>query len=152
MFRGLTAINMDAKGRITVPSNYRQILVSEANGEVILTIDTEDRCLLLYLYPHWQEIETKLAALPSFHPATRRIQRLLIGHATPLELDSHGRILLPPLLREYAGLDKTVMLVGQGKKFEIWGEPQWQLERDSWLAEEMDGHSGLPPELSTLSL
>ena len=90
--------------------------------------------------------------LPTFNPATRRIQRLLIGHATDLSLDRHGRILLPPLLREYAGLDKTIMLVGQGNKFEIWGESQWESGRDGWLAEGMDDSGGVPPELTMLSL
>ncbi len=153
MFRGLTAVNIDTKGRIVVPTQYREIIAEEADGELVITIDTEERCLLLYPSPRWQEIEEKLQQLPSFHPASRRIQRLLIGHATDLEVDRQGRILLPPLLREYAGLEKTVMLVGQGNKFEIWGESQWQMGRDGWLAEGMDDDSGnIPPELSSLSL
>ena len=119
----------------------------------MVTIDTEDRCLLLYPLPQWRIIEARLAELPTFQPATRRIQRLLIGHATELEMDGQSRILLPPLLREYAGLDKTIMLVGQGKRFEIWGESQWQMHRDAWLAEGIgDGGTGIPPELTSLSL
>ena len=144
---------MDAKGRIIVPTQYRQAITEEANGQLVITIDTEDRCLLLYPLPQWQIIEERLGQLPTFQPAARRIQRLLIGHATELELDRNGRILLPPLLREYAGLDKTVMLVGQGKRFEIWGEAQWQLHRDSWLAEGIgENDAGIPSELISLSL
>jgi MraZ protein len=94
----------------------------------------------------------KLAALPSFNPAARRIQRLLIGHATEAELDSHGRILLAPLLREYAGLNKRIMLVGQGKKFEIWDEEHWQQRRGQWLEEESSTDSSLPDEVKSLSL
>ncbi len=152
MFRGLTSVNIDDKGRITIPSHHRTSIMDEANGALVLTIDTEDRCLLLYPMPHWQVIEEKLGQLPSFHPVTRRIQRLLVGHATELELDRNGRILLPTLLREYAGLDKTVMLVGQGNKIELWGESQWQIGRDRWLSEGMDENSGAPAELLTLSL
>src|SRR5579863_5520761 len=118
MFRGVNAINLDAKGRIVMPTRYRERLQQEAQGCVVLTIDTEEKCLLLYPLTAWEDIENKLASLPSFNQAARRIQRLLIGHATETELDSNGRILLPPLLREYADLTKTAMLVGQGKKFE----------------------------------
>lgn len=153
MFRGLTSLNMDVKGRIIVPTQYRQAITEGANGQLVITIDTEDRCLLLYPLPQWQLIEERLGQLPTFQPAARRIQRLLIGHATELELDRNGRILLPPLLREYAGLDKTVMLVGQGKRFEVWGEAQWQLHRDSWLAEGIgENDAGIPSELISLSL
>lgn len=152
MFRGLNAIAVDAKGRIAIPARYRDTLREEADGVLVCTIDTEERCLLLYPYPQWEEIEQKLEALPSFHPVSRRIQRLLIGHATELELDRNNRILVPPLLREYAGLGQTVMLVGQGKKFEIWGESQWEMARDGWLAEETGTDEDLPPDLKTLSL
>lgn len=152
MFRGVNGINIDAKGRIVMPTRYRERLQSESAGSIVMTIDTEERCLLLYPLPAWEEIENKLAALPSFNPAARRIQRLLIGHATESELDSHGRILLPPLLREYAGLDKRIMLVGQGKKFEIWDEEHWQKRRGEWLEEESSTDSSLPDEVKSLSL
>jgi len=134
-----------------MPTRYRERLEDEAQRRIVMTIDTEERCLLLYPLPAWEEIESKLAALPSFNPAARRIQRLLIGHATEAELDSHGRILLPPLLRDYAGLNKRVMLVGQGKKFEIWDEEHWQQRRGQWLEEESN-ESALPDEVKTLSL
>ena len=148
MFRGITAINVDAKGRMAMPTRYREGL--SQNNALVLTIDTEVTCLLLYPLAEWVVIEQKLESLPSFNPATRRIQRLLMGHATELEMDSNGRILLPPLLREYAGLDKRVMLVGQGKKFELWVEQQWQAGRQQWL----DAQQGidLPVELQSISL
>jgi MraZ protein len=152
MFRGLAAVSIDAKGRLAIPTQYRSLIMEEAEGHLVLTIDTEERCLLLYPSSQWQEIEEKLERLPSFHPASRRIQRLLIGHATDLEMDRNGRILIPGLLREYASLDKTVMLVGQGKKFEIWGEHQWQEGRDGWLAEDLHDNSDVPADLLTLSL
>lgn len=152
MFRGVNGINIDAKGRIVMPTRYRDRLQDTSHGRIVLTIDTEERCLLLYPLTAWEEIESKLAALPSFNSAARRIQRLLIGHATETELDSHGRILLAPLLREYAGLNKRIMLVGQGKKFEIWDEDHWQQRRGEWLTEESSDDSSLPEEVKSLSL
>lgn len=148
MFRGVTGINIDVKGRIVMPTRYRECL----HGNIVLTIDTEERCLLLYPFEAWEAIESKLAALPSFNPAARRIQRLLIGHATETEIDGQGRILLPPLLREYAELSKKAVLIGQGKKFELWDEEHWQKRRSQWLEEESTTDSGLPDEVKLLSL
>ena len=153
MFRGLTAINLDAKGRMAIPMKYRGLLSSQADNRIILTIDTEDACLLLYPLPEWEKIENKLEALPSFHPMTRRIQRLLLGHATELELDKNGRLLIPNLLREYAAIEKSVMLVGQGKKFELWSDSTWQSGRKAWLAQKNpEDVAGLPDELKEISL
>ena len=154
MFRGITAINLDPKGRITMPTRYRERLNDDSSGELVVTIDTEVTCLLLYPLREWEAIERKIEALPSFNPMTRRIQRLLIGHATEVELDGNGRILLPPLLREYAKLDKHVMLVGQGKKFEVWDEKLWGDSRGAWLAQQAnrDGNAVLPDELQSLAL
>jgi MraZ protein len=153
MFRGVNGVNIDVKGRIVMPTRYRERLQHEGNGSVVLTIDTDEKCLLLYPLTAWEEIESKLAQLPSFNPAARRIQRLLIGHATEVEIDTHGRILVPPLLREYAGLTKLAMLVGQGKKFELWDEQHWQERRGQWLAEESGKDSTLlPDEVKSLSL
>lgn len=152
MFRGLTAIQIDAKGRLSIPAKYRAGLIEPGQQTVVVTIDTEQPCLLLYPTSRWLEIEEKLEQLPSFHPASRRIQRLLLGHATDIELDNQGRILLPPLLREYSGLEKAAMLVGQGKKFEIWSESRWELGRSTWLADAKDGLSAMSAELLALSL
>jgi len=99
----------------------------------------------------WEKIEQKLAALPSFNEAARRIQRLLIGHATELEVDNNGRILLPSVLRDYAQLDKKIVMVGQGKKFELWSEQGWQDARTMWL-ETTNSEAELPQELTTLAL
>jgi MraZ protein len=134
-----------------MPTRYRPRLQTVANNQLILTIDTEEHCLLLYPLPEWELIEQKIQALPSFHKTARRIQRLLIGHATELELDGNGRFLLPPLLREYAGMDKQIMLVGQGKKFELWSEAGWNNGRDKWLSDE-SAAAALPPELESFSL
>ncbi len=147
MFRGINAINLDAKGRFAIPSRYREGL----GEQVVVTIDTEEACLLLYPVAEWQTIEKGLQRLPSFNVAARRIQRLLIGHATDVTLDGSGRVLLPPLLRDYAALEKRMMLVGQGNKFEIWNEATWQSKRAEWLKEESSGE-GLPDEMKTFFL
>ena len=152
MFRGLNAITIDAKGRIAVPARYRDFIKDEADGMMVLTINTEERCLWLYTHPAWEAIEAKLTDLPSFNTAARRIQRLLIGHATELEMDRNGRILLPALLREYAGLGKSLMMVGQGNKFEIWGESQWRSARDAWLEQGLEDESDIPYDLQSISL
>ena len=151
VFRGINLIQLDAKGRLTMPTRYRARIEAIAQHQLILTIDPETYCLLLYPLPEWETIEQKIQVLPSFHKAARRIQRLLIGHATEIELDTNGRFLLPPLLRDYAKLDKQVMLVGQGKKFEIWSEDNWNTERDQWLSED-NTEKDLPPELESFSL
>lgn len=150
VFRGINAINIDVKGRLAIPARYRAALSERAQGELIVTIDTDEHCLLLYPLPFWEEIEQKVQALPALNPAVRRIQRLLIGHATEVELDASGRILLPGLLREYAQLEKEAMLVGQGNKFEIWSKTSWQTSCQSWL--EPGETNDLPPELMTISL
>lgn len=152
MFRGLTSINMDPKGRMALPTRYRDSVLDSCQGNLVVTIDTEDKCLLLYPQPDWQEIERKVASLPSFNKAARRVQRLLIGHATEVELDSAGRLMIPAPLREYAGIDKRAMLVGQGKKFEIWSEDVWNGKREEWLGEDLLGDESLPDMMQTLSL
>lgn len=147
MFRGINAINLDSKGRLAIPARYREGL----GEQVVATIDTEEACLLLYPVLQWQAIEDGLQKLPSFNAAARRIQRLLIGHATDITLDGNGRTLLPPLLRDYANLDKKVVMIGQGNKFEIWDEASWQAKRDVWLKEESSS-DGLPDELQNFFL
>ena len=152
MFRGINAISVDSKGRIAVPMRYRAALAEEDGSALVITIDTEETCLLMYPLQKWQEIETNLQKLPSFNVAARRIQRLLIGHATDLEMDANGRVLLPPLLRDYANIDKQVVLIGQGNKFEIWNEAAWESKRMEWLAEETLLKEELPDEMRNFSL
>lgn len=150
MFRGITPINLDAKGRMAIPVRYRPQL-TEDHPQVVITIDTNSPCLLLYPLAEWEIIEQKIAALPSFNEAARRIQRLLIGHATELEIDNNGRVLLPGVLRDYAQLEKKIVMVGQGKKFELWSEQGWQQARTDWLGATND-EGELPQELTTLAL
>ncbi len=152
VFRGINVVNIDSKGRLAIPARYRSYLQEEGEAAVILTIDPEARCLMLYPCAAWEIIEQKIESLPSFNAMARRVQRLLIGHATELELDSQGRILVPALLREYAHLNEKIVLIGQGKKFELWDEAAWDLHREQWLGEMQQPGGALPPELSVLSL
>ncbi len=148
-FRGISSVNLDVKGRLSLPSKYRDGL----NGQsLVVTIDTEDPCLQLYPMSRWSVIEEQLEKLPTFNTHARRIQRLLLGHATECELDSQFRILLPALLREHAQLEKKVMLVGQGKRFEIWSESTWMKVRKEWIDQKNGGPENLPASLDELSL
>ncbi|EAR59726.1 division/cell wall cluster transcriptional repressor MraZ [Neptuniibacter caesariensis] len=151
MFRGVNQINLDAKGRMAIPARYREKIAECCDGQLVATIDTEERCLLLYPLEEWEEIQAKIESLPSFNPQARRIQRLLIGHATDLDMDGNGRLLLPAPLREYAELDKKIVLLGQGQKFEIWSESRWLSTREEYL-QEVEGGMDMPEELQNLSL
>lgn len=149
-FRGVSNLSLDAKGRIVLPARYRDRLLEICQSQLIVTIDTDQPCLLIYPLPEWEQIEEKIEALPSFNPATRRIQRLLIGHATEVEVDTNGRMLLSNPLREYARLGKKVVLIGQGKKFELWDELLWAERMQSWLEE--SGADEMPGALAELTL
>ena len=150
MFRGVSALNLDTKGRLAIPSKYRERITACCDGHLIVTVD-KDRCLLMYPLPDWEEIERKLVSLPNLDPQARRLQRLLIGHATECDMDGNGRILLPQLLRDFAMMDKKTVLIGQGNKFELWDEGRWNEQRDAWL-EADDAEQGLSLDLGALSL
>jgi MraZ protein len=151
VFRGVNSLNLDTKGRMVMPTRYRERLADTCAGQMVITVDTSDRCLLLYPLPEWELVERKLQKLPSLNKSARRMQRLLIGHATDVELDSAGRLLLPPPLREFAGLEKRAVLIGQSNKFEVWSEELWAASRAEWLAEDDEGED-LPPEMESISL
>ena len=147
-FLGSHAINMDAKGRLAIPAKVREELAHTCGGRIVLTANAdEERCLLVYPEPQWEALRPQIEALPNMNKAARRLQRLMLGHATPLELDSAGRVLVPPTLRSYARLEKKLMLIGQGKKLELWSEERWF----AWL-DEADSEDEMPPEMEALSL
>ncbi|MBT3994160.1 MAG: division/cell wall cluster transcriptional repressor MraZ [Gammaproteobacteria bacterium] len=148
VFRGLNKINLDSKGRISIPSNYREILTKKVIKRLICTIDV-DNCLLLYPYKNWEKIEKNILELPSLDRASRNLQRLLIGHAVEIEIDSSSRILIPRELRDFATLEKEAMFVGQGNKFELWNYKKWCSLRDEWL---MSKEIKLPKEFNDLSI
>ena len=155
VFRGVTHLALDAKGRLAIPAKYRNALgaatldggVPAADG-LVLTADPS-RCLLLYPRTAWEPIQADLMRLSAFNERIRRIQRLLVGYADDVVLDGAGRILVSSELRQFAGLDHRVVLVGQGNKFELWDEPKWQAQ----TAQAITFAAGeLPPELAGFSL
>tara|TARA_B100000959_G_scaffold260036_1_gene296172 strand:- start:3575 stop:4033 length:459 start_codon:yes stop_codon:yes gene_type:complete len=149
MFRGATKVTIDAKGRLAMPTRYRGRIISRCDGQLVVTVD-KDYCLLVYPYPDWEEIERKLMRLPSLNKQARRLQRLMVGYATEIEMDGNGRILLSKELREFSSIDRQSILIGQGNKFELWDDESWNKKRDSWLS--MEDEAGLSNELDTLSL
>ena len=148
MFRGVTQLALDNKGRLAIPAKHRETLAARDDGHLVLTADP-GLCLLLYPLSEWEPIQQRLMALSSFNDKLRSLQRLLVGHADDVVLDAAGRILVPPALRQYAALDRRVILVGQGNKFELWDEARW-LERTSSAVVFPSGD--LPPELDGFSL
>jgi MraZ protein len=148
VFRGITSLTIDSKGRLAIPARFREVLQFRAAGKLVLTADSAS-CLLLYPAPDWDPIQQKLMSLSSFNPRTRDLQRLLVGNASDVEIDGAGRILVPGPLRKFAGLDKDVALVGQGARFELWDEAKWvaQMEKST-----SPGEDDIPPELEGFSL
>ena len=111
MYSGSYAVTMDANGRLAIPARVRDQLVAECGGRIVVTAHHAERCLLVYAEPQWQLLAPQIQALPNIQSAAvRRLQRKLLGHAAPLEMDTNGRVLLPPTLREFAGLDKDLMI------------------------------------------
>jgi MraZ protein len=151
VFRGVQHVTMDAKGRLAVPARQREPLLEQCEGRIVVTIDTQAACLVIYPMPAWERIEEDLQNLPSLHPAVKQFQRLILGYATDMQLDGNGRMLLPPSLRDYAQLQKKLVLVGQGNKLELWCEDLWIAERDRALAG-VGADDPLPDELMNLPL
>ena len=145
MFHGSAQLNLDSKGRLAISAKYRDELMNSCEGHLVVTADP-DKCLLVYPKQEWEPIQKKLMGLSSFNPKTRSLQRLLVGYAEDVEMDGAGRILLPAPLREYAALEKRVVLAGQGNRLELWEEERWLGLSVGSLEE------GMPAELEGFSL
>lgn len=155
VFRGVSQLALDAKGRLAIPAKHRDALAGRAAGapapepgSLVVTADPS-RCLLVYPRAAWEPIQARLMALSAFNPEIRGLQRLLVGFADDVEIDGSGRILVPPALRQYASLDHHVVLVGQGNKFELWDAAKWADETARAITFPA---GGLPPELDGFSL
>ncbi len=150
MFRGVHSLSVDAKGRIKIPTRHQAQIDKICKSKMVLSIHPDDNCLLLYPLEDWQILEEKVSALPSLNIHTKRLKRKLIGHATDCELDKASRVLIPATLREYANIDKKIIMSGQGHNFELWDEDTWnkQLDNLDSLSKEQD----IPPEITQLSL
>ncbi|MSQ99464.1 MAG: transcriptional regulator MraZ [Xanthomonadales bacterium] len=123
MFFGETAINLDGKGRLAIPVRYRDSIQAQCSGRMVLTYSAFDSGAL-WLYPEneWERVRDEVTRLSTFNPGHRSLQRRLVGSATALELDGSGRIQLPLTLRQVAGLEKRVVMMGMSSRFELWNE------------------------------
>ena len=130
MYFGETAINLDAKGRLAIPMRYRKAIQEQCNGRLVLTYSAFDSGAL-YLYPEqeWERVRDEVTGLSTFNPGHRSLQRKLVGSASAVEPDGNGRIQLPQTLRQVAGLEKRIVLLGMGSRFEIWNETMLNQKR-----------------------
>lgn len=139
MFRGISTINLDDKGRVAIPTRYREILQQCCQRQMIVTVAVNERCtgergcLWLYPLPEWEKLEQTIIQLPTLNKAASKLRRFLIGNASECEMDTQGRLLLPEKLRTFAGLDKKVILAGQLGKFEIWNEAAWSAKEQDFM-------------------
>lgn len=155
MFQGASQISLDAKGRLAVPVKHRDPLAAnDGSGKgatnaakLVLTAHPEG-CLLLYPLAAWEPIRDRVMTFPSLDRTASVWKRMLIGFAEDQSLDNSGRILISPELRNYAGIEKQVMFVGQGSHFEIWNVNAWNEQLKSL----MSGATGLPPGTENFSL
>ncbi len=152
MFRGTSAITLDSKSRITIPTKYRGELLSDCQGQMVCTIDVQQPCLLLYPMPEWEEIELKLSELSSTIKEERLFKQLILGNATDCDMDKSGRLLINGPLRQHADLDKSIMLVGQLNRFEIWSESAWNAQMQQGISQIQAGEIELTERLLDLSL
>lgn len=154
LFRGISSINLDAKGRLAIPTRYRAELQEICECQMVITVSFDDRCvgedgcLWLYPVPEWEKLELTISKLPTLNKTARKLRRFLIGNASECEMDSQGRLLLPEKLRKFAKMEKQIILVGQLKKFEIWSSSAWYKEENEWMSgDNIDGLN----ELSSLT-
>ncbi|GAA0293337.1 division/cell wall cluster transcriptional repressor MraZ [Psychrosphaera haliotis] len=151
MFRGANTLSLDSKGRLSIPTRYRELLLSESEGKMVCTVDLHQPCLLLYPLVEWEEIEFKLRQLSSMNAQERRVQRVLLGNAHEVDMDKAGRILLPAQLRQHAELQKSIVLTGQLNKFEMWSEEQWHAQMAEDIAAELEGDYEMTDRLKEFS-
>jgi MraZ protein len=124
MFRGRYEHTIDGKGRTSLPSRYRDFLTAQGDKRIIVTSGL-DLCLVAYTPAEWSSFEDKLAKLPQFDLAVQRLRRIVVSGAVECDFDDSGRILIPPTLREYAGLQKEVVWAGAGRYAELWSKAHW---------------------------
>ncbi|MYA16493.1 MAG: division/cell wall cluster transcriptional repressor MraZ [Gammaproteobacteria bacterium] len=135
MFRGISKASLDDRGRFAMPARFRDGLRARSDSKLVITIDRQDKCLLLYPDNEWLAVEKRLERLSNLNPAVRQLQRMLMGFAIDVELEGNGRVLIPPILRDYAGIDKAVMVMGQSNKLELWSEDVLQAQLVEWAGE-----------------
>lgn len=133
MFGGVTHLNLDPKNRIAVPAKHREAILAEHGNRFTITLESP-QCLLLYPEEIWVNVRDKIQNLPTgAHPLVKSYQRLVLGYAETVEMDKSGRLLLSANLKNLANLEKDVVLVGLGNRFEIWDKVKWDLETNRAL-------------------
>jgi MraZ protein len=140
VFRGGPVLTLDGKGRITVPARYRDVLMATVQGQMVIA-KNPDGCLSLYPLPVWEQFESEILALPTQDEAWRRF---FVGSATEVEIDGASRVLVPPELRLWAGLERDVKFMGVGPNFELWDMARYAEREAQALA------AGRPPALGQL--
>ena len=149
MFRGANSINLDSKGRIAIPAKYRSCITESCESHLIITCDPYDNCLLIFTLEHWATTEADLQSLSNSKPLHRRLKRIMLSHATEVDMDGSGRLLIPSVLRERSNLKKEVMLIGHGNTFQLWNESVWHqlVEQDMQVMSSDDLDSNELPDL-----
>jgi MraZ protein len=147
VFQGASQVNLDAKGRMAVPTRIRDPLTQGGTVKLVLTAHP-DGCLLLYPTPAWEPIRAQVMAFPSLDRRFSLWKRLLVGFAQDVELDTAARLLISPELREFAHITRAVMLVGQGSHFEIWDLETWNQQLEALKS----GGNSTPPGMENFSL
>ena len=123
-------LTLDQKSRLTVPARYRELLIAEVNGQMVVT-KNHDGCLSLFPLPVWEKYEAELNAMPSEFEGWRR---LYIGSATDVDIDSAARVLIPAELRQWAGLERDVKFMGVGAYFELWDSARYDTREAALIA------------------
>lgn len=126
MFRGRFEHTIDPKGRLALPSAFKKDLASSGDELLIITTHISSPCLVAYPLDEWQKFEERLAKLPQFEPSVMTLRRLYVGGAMECPIDKQGRVLIPPVLREFAKLERDAYWVGAMRMLEIWSKPSWQ--------------------------
>ena len=140
---------LDAKGRLAVPTKYRERLLGRCDGSLVVTVDRQ-RCLLIYPLRDWEDIERQLVRLPSSNAKVRSYRQMMVGYATEVDLDSAGRVLVPKELRDFAAIEREAWLIGQGTRFELWEQTRWDAKTDTWITDSEEDDGEMPPELATI--
>jgi MraZ protein len=157
LFRGISSINLDGKGRLAIPARYRAEIQDSCACQMIVSIALntkflpEKGCLWLYPLSEWEIIEEKINNMPSMKKKVADLQRFFVGGATPCDMDAQGRLLIPEIMKNKVGLEKQTTLVGHGKKFEIWNESIWAELESTWFSGTDDSKDGLE-DIADLSL
>ena len=136
MFRGRYEHTIDPKGRLSIPAKFREILKTQYHE--LLVVTNFQGCLVAYPEAEWRILEEKLSSMSMVKKEITSFQRFLLASATECPIDRQGRIFIPPILRDYAGLEKEVVVAGMLKKIEIWAKEKWEeeMERSRRLLEE----------------